>query len=268
MSHVLVIGHDEPQSRALAARCPLPVITSEMLPRIRVWRDALEAESSRGSGDYVPISRVVFHGIFEDDGPFLAALCLWGGPCWPRPRGMLDCRSRLPCLVRSLDVTRFGTTPRGFASARAEFLPQGDAVAKWGEWHCGENKERFAEPRRFDEPALVEAFIDGEAVRVQMVGERAWQMRLGGPGWKKSIHDASSALMPPDADLVEDTRRLRDHFGLDIVGVDYMVAHDGTRHLLEVNHIPSVTAFAEVEAAYLEAVVGWLQETPLPNPLP
>jgi hypothetical protein len=31
----------------------------------------------------------------------------------------------------------------------------------------------------------------------------------------------------------------------------------GTRYLLEVNHIPSVTAFAEVRRAYIDEVASW-----------
>jgi hypothetical protein len=69
---------------------------------------------------------------------------------------------------------------------------------------------------------------------------------LGGDDWKKSIHHPTACLMEADADLVEDARGLQRRFALEILGVDYMVAADGGRHLLEVNHIPSVTAFAEV----------------------
>ena len=62
-----------------------------------------------------PVSHVLFHGIFEDDFPFLTALALWGGPCLPKARGMMDCRLRIPCLVRALEVTRFGGMLRGYA---------------------------------------------------------------------------------------------------------------------------------------------------------
>src|SRR5262245_64867423 len=117
---------------------------------------------------------------------------------------MMDCRPRLPCLVRAMEVTRFGSIPRGYADRGTIVESEGDTVAKWGEWHCGENKERFRGAWAAGAPTLFEAFVDGEAVRVQLIGARAWQFRLGGEGWKKSIHGAGAALMPPDADLVED----------------------------------------------------------------
>ena len=89
------------------------------------------------------VSHVVFHGIFEDDLDFLAGLALWGGPCFPNPAAMMDCRLRLPCLVRSLRFTRFGGAVRGFASVNAEYDAEVESVAKWGNRHCGDNKEKF-----------------------------------------------------------------------------------------------------------------------------
>jgi glutathione synthase/RimK-type ligase-like ATP-grasp enzyme len=100
--------------------------------------------------------------------------------------------------------------------------------------------------------------VEGEAVRIQVIGERGWQFRLGGQGWKKSIHGADAALMPADDELLEDTRRLQRHFELEILGVDYLAARDGQTYLLEVNHIPSVTAFEEVRQAYLDEVAAWV----------
>ena len=96
------------------------------------------------------------------------------------------------------------------------------------------------------EPTLFEPFIEGEAVRIQLIGDRAWQYRLGGDDWKKSIHHPNASVTATDSELLEDARRLQTYFGLEILGVDYMVGRDGKKHLLEVNHIPSVTAFAEV----------------------
>jgi glutathione synthase/RimK-type ligase-like ATP-grasp enzyme len=62
--------------------------------------------------------------------------------------------------------------------------------------------------------------------------------------------------MPIDPELLDDARRLAAHFGLEVVGVDYIVSSDGSRHLLEVNHVPTVTVLPEVRAAYLDLVAG------------
>jgi hypothetical protein len=260
MNRVSIIGHDQPEADALRDRLGAPVICHEMLPRIRLWKGQLAVESPERDEHYLRVSHVVFHGIFEDDLPILSALALWGGPCFPRPGAMMDCRLRIPCLVRALEATRFGRLARGYSDRSSRFVTEGDCVAKWGEWHCGENKERFSGEWTATEPTLFEEFVAGEAVRVQLIGERAGQYRLGGSDWRRSIHHESSSQMPLDPELEEDARRLQRHFGLEIAGIDYMIARDGSKHLLEVNHIPTVTAFADVRDAYIEHVVGWLAE--------
>jgi hypothetical protein len=44
------------------------------------------------------------------------------------------------------------------------------------------------------------------------------------------------------------------------VGVDYRVVPDAARYLLEVDHVPNVTVFAELREAYLDLVVRWAGE--------
>lgn len=232
-------------------------MASVTLPRIRVDRGTLMVERSNAAGHFLPVSKVAFHGIFEDDFDFITALALWGGPCLPDALGMMDLRLRLPGLVHALRVSRFSAMPRGFALGGARYDASQPSVAKWGNWHCGENKERFTGRWDTTEATVFEDFVEGEAVRVVLIGERAWQIRLAGEGWKKSIHPDDAAYMPIDPELLEDARRLQSRFKLDVVGVDYMVGSDGTKHLLEVNHIPNVTRFAEVRAAYLDLVASW-----------
>ncbi len=206
---------------------------------------------------FVPVGRVVYHAIFEDDFHFLTALALWGGECLPGAIGMMDLRLRLPGLVRARKVSRFGGLPRGYADRGTTVEAVGEWVAKWGNWHCGEDKARFRGTWTASEPTLFEDYLEGEAVRIVLVGERAWQVRMAGDGWLKSIHHPGASFMPVDRDLLDDSRALADHFGLATVGVDYIVASEGNRFLLEVNHVPNVTVFPEVREAYLDMVVAW-----------
>lgn len=255
---VLLVGLDEPETAELRRRLERPVFAFETLPRIRVDRGSLLVEHPRVMNAFVPVERVVYHAIFEDDFDFLTAVALWGGPCLPSARGMMDLRLRLPGLVRALAVTRFGTLPRGFAD-RGSTAPAGadGSVAKWGNWHCGEDKALFDASWTAAVPTLIEDFVAGEAVRIVLVGDRAWQVRMAGDGWLRSIHHAGAQFTAIDPELLDDARRLAEHFGLATAGVDYMVADDGTRHLLEVNHVPNVTVFPEVREAYLDMVVQW-----------
>jgi hypothetical protein len=258
MSHELVvlIGHDRPEVAELKARTPRRVVAFDMLPRVQLRGGELFVHDTwAGTG---PVGKVVFHGIFEDDLPVLAALALWGGPCLPSACGMLDCRPRVPNLGRVRRVSRFAALPRGYASPGTTFEAAGPTVAKWGEWHCGEGKERFSGEWEAKEPTLFEPFLDGEAVRVTAIGDRVWQVRLGGDDWKKSIHHPAAGFMPVDAELADDVRRMRDHFDLAVCAADYIVTPVGERHLLELNHIPNVTQFPEIREAYLDFAVGWM----------
>ncbi len=251
---ILLIGFDAPEAAALAARLPHACVCHDMLPRIQVDAGELYVESPRGLS-YVRVSRVVFHGVFEHDLEVLAALALWGGRCFPNPVAMMACRQRLPCLVRALEHTRFGGAPRGFVSAGGEVAAAAESVAKWGNWHCGENKARFTGRWVATEPSLVEPFVVGSVVRVVIVGEPR-QIRLAGEGWLKSVHGAGAALMDADPELVADTRAIQRGLGLDILANDYVVSDTGP-YLLEVNHIPSVTCFPELWHDYVRVVAAW-----------
>jgi hypothetical protein len=257
MDRLLVVGLDEPEYLDLKSRLDAPAVYADLLPRIQIDRGRLLVEKPNAFGAFMPVSKVIFHGIFEDDFPFLTALALWGGPCLPNAHGMMDCRLRLPCLVRALRVSRFGSLPRGYADRGTTVQSDTDLVAKWGEWHCGENKERFRATRACEQPTLLEPFVEGEAVRVHLMGERHWQIRLTGEGWKKSLHGPGAGFMDVDHELLEDTRRLQQHFGLEMLAVDYIVAREGGKHLLEVNHIPNVTVFPEIREAYLDWAARW-----------
>jgi hypothetical protein len=251
---VLIVGFDTLEAAELTKRLPFDCVSHESLPRIVVERGQLFVESPRSSR-YLRISRVIFHGIFEHDLEFLAGLALWGGPCFPNPAALMDCRLRLPCLVRALRYSRFGGEPRGFATTHGEYTAECESVAKWGNWHCGENKARFTGSWTAAEPTLFEPFISGEAVRVVIVGEPR-QIRLTGEGWLKSVHGTGAAFMPADPDLVADTHAIQRGLRLDILANDYMLSESGP-YLLEVNHIPSVTCFPELWQEYLDVVSSW-----------
>jgi hypothetical protein len=63
--------------------------------------------------------------------------------------------------------------------------------------------------------------------------------------------------MEIDAELLDDTRAVKTALGLEVAANDYLVSNDGTKHLLEVNHIPNVTRFPEIWNAYRDFVVDW-----------
>jgi hypothetical protein len=260
--YVCIVGLDEPEAEALRERIDAPVVAHVALPGIMVKDGQLWVENP-GRPKIVPVSRMIYHGIYEDDLDFLTALALWGGPCLPNTSGMMDCRLKFPCLVRALRHTRFGEPLRGYAAPHMRFDTDFERVAKWGNWHCGENKERFTDVWSGDQPSIIEPFLAGQSVRVVLIGDHAWQIRLEGDDWLKSIHHSDAAFMEIDPELLEDTRNLRQGLGLDLIANDYIVTPQGTKHLLEVNHIPNVTRFPEMWAAYQDWVVEWANQ-PVP----
>ncbi|OWK47527.1 hypothetical protein [Fimbriiglobus ruber] len=244
--NVLLIGLDAPEVAEIRDRVTRPLIVSETLPKLQMHDGDLFVYDWARSGRFVPVSKVVFHAIFENDLPILAALALWGGPCLPGAHGMLDCRPRIPNLARVRKVSRFAAVPRGYADRGTTFTADRPTIAKWGEWHCGEGKEKFVGEWNCTEPTLFEPFLEGEAVRVQLIGTIPFQIRLGGDDWKKSLHHKTAAVTAIDPDLLADTFALQAHFGLEVCAVDYIVAPDGTKHLLELNHIPNVLGQFEI----------------------
>jgi len=256
---VAIIGLDDNQAKVIADEIHQPTVCHMVLPQIMVKDGQLLVENI-GRPKYVPVNKVIFHGIYEDDLDFITGLAFWRGDCVPHARAMLDLRLKLPGLIRALEVTRFAEPMRGFASANAFFSADGERVAKWGNWHCGENKERFNGSWRASDPAVIEHFLAGDAVRIVIIGEQAWQIKLEGDTWLKSIHADDAHFMPIDNDLFLDTQHIKEHFGLQIIANDYIVSPDGSKHLLEVNHIPNVTRFPEIWEAYKAYVVDWANQ--------
>ncbi|WP_315789580.1 hypothetical protein [Fischerella sp. JS2] len=254
---VLIVGLDEPEVSAIRDRLDCMTVAYEYLPNIKLVEGKLLVESRTHASRFLPVDRVVYHGIFDNDFDFLTLLALWGGPCLPDANGMMDCRLRHSGLVRALRVTKFGNMLRGMSINGETWYAEYTTVAKWGNWHCGENKAKFAGSWTPPETTVFEPFIAGEAVRVVLIGSRFWQIRLTGDDWLKSIHHPDAAEMPVDEELLADTRELAKYFNLATVGVDYMINTQGNKYLLEVNHIPNVTVFPFIREAFIDLVSQW-----------
>lgn len=259
VERICIVGLEESEYTEIRRRIGIPAIVHEVIPRIAVHDGQLLVEPGNRFG-LIPVSKVVFHGIYDDDFDFITGLALWGGPCLPNSHAMMDCRLKLPCLARALKYTRFASPERGYAAPGAMLETDTEYVAKWGNWHCGENKIRFTGEWTSEHPSVIEPFISGQAVRVVIIGDKHWQIKLEGESWLKSIHSPHADFMTVDPDLLTDTQRVREAFGLEIIAIDYIVDEDGSKHLLEVNHIPNVTRFPEIRNAYCDYVVQWIAD--------
>lgn len=151
-------------------------------------------------------------------------------------------------------------SPRGFISEGAYVNTETELVAKWGNWHCGENKHKFTGSWESSENAVLEPYFEGEAVRILNIGGKSWQIKLEGGTWLKSIHPDNAGFMEIDPELLEDTLTLKEKIGMTVIANDYIVQKEGTKHLLEINHIPNITRFEEVRLHFLKTVVDWIHK--------
>ncbi|MDB5330747.1 MAG: hypothetical protein JWP03_1898 [Phycisphaerales bacterium] len=264
MTRVLMVGLERTVSPGIAGRLDCPHLVSELLPTITVENGVLLVKGTRSGAGYLPVSHVLYHGIFENDFDFITAMAVWNQKCLPNAIGMMRARMRVPALVHALQVTRFPGGGRGFGYGGVTLHTDVPAVVKFGQWHCGEGKEQVTSAWRCEQPSLMEPFIPGRAVRIMALGDRFWQINLEGDTWKKSIHADTAAIVEPRPDLVEDTKRLMSHFNLEITGVDYMIDNEDRPHLLEVNHIPNVDRFELITRAYIEYALQWLSSSGVP----
>lgn len=255
-TRLCIIGLDHPVAEQVKQKHFGPIIFHPTLPKFYTTAGKLFIERSNGVG-MLPVDKVIFHGIFENDFDLITALAIWGGDCFPNALGMMDCRLKLPCLARALQYSQYNSK-RGMLAANTEVKVNQETVAKWGNWHCGENKARFNDQWTGEEAAIIEPFFEGEAVRVVSIGDRHLQIKLAGKSWLKSIHDEQAEIMELDAGLLADTLRVKEAFGLQMLANDYIFSSDGHHHLLEVNHIPNVTRFEQLQAIYVEQVLRWL----------
>lgn len=233
-----------------------PIIHHELVPKFLVDKGRLFIERNNGPG-MLEVHKVIFHGIFENDFDLLVGLAIWGGPCYPNATAMMNCRLKLPCLARALQLSNFGS-PRGLISAQTTIKVSENRVAKWGNWHCGENKTIIESKWESTEASIIEPFFEGESVRIVSIGNTHYQIKLEGANWLKSIHSEAADFMEIDTDLLEDTLKIKQAFGMEMIANDYIVNTPNEKHLLEVNHIPNITRFEKLQTLYIEEVNAWL----------
>ena len=79
---VCIVGLDQGEYAEIRERVDAPIIAHEALPPMMVHDGQLFIESDR-TMQMLPVSKVVFHGIYENDLDFITGLALWGGPVLP-----------------------------------------------------------------------------------------------------------------------------------------------------------------------------------------
>jgi hypothetical protein len=67
--------------------------------------------------------------------------------------------------------------------------------------------------------------------------------------------------MDVDPELLEDTPNIAEAFGLKLIANDYIVTEQGTKHLLEVNHVLNISRFSEIWEADRDYATAWVNRS-------
>lgn len=163
-------------------------------------------------------------------------------PCWPEPNTLLRLSDRhdalAQCQVANLLQHKIVQTH----FTREPLLPF-PYVLKIGDEHRGEGKYliRSAEDiPRWEGIATAEPFFEGESVRVLVLGDQMFGVRLQHDHhWIKNSTGGRFEPWEPPRAIADHARKAAALFGLEIAGVDYVVApHEF--HFIELNPFPRV----------------------------
>ncbi|MDI3284039.1 hypothetical protein [Polyangium sp. 15x6] len=158
-------------------------------------------------------------------------------PCWPDPAALRAASQRHAALGRCVAAGLVEHPVVQSTFTREPLLPF-PYVLKVGEEHRGEGKFLIQSARdipRWDGIATAEPFFEGESVRVLILGERTFGVRIQNEGtWIKNAPGASLEAWEPDEAIASHARRAARLFGLEVAGIDYVIDRVGP-HFIELN---------------------------------
>jgi glutathione synthase/RimK-type ligase-like ATP-grasp enzyme len=179
-------------------------------------------------------------------------------PCWPDPAALLAASDRHAALGRCVAAGLIDHPVVQSHFTREALLPF-PYVLKIGEEHRGEGKHLIrsaSDIPRWEGLATMEPFFDGESVRVLLLGDRAFGVRIHNEGsWIKNSAGASFEAWEPGEAITTHARRAMRLFGLEIAGMDYVVDAAGF-HFIELNPFPRVGLSKESAAVAREIFRG------------
>ncbi len=220
-------------------------------------------------------SNNVFHrkGIFEDikgiifyadmdnkekEQRNLELIAQYNIPCYPNPNILLSMMNRHNVLqdcynagfvnhnIEIGSYEDFDSLNKIGSNPSRNWIKESKLVVKTGNIHRGENKflyTSYEEVDLWEGLATIEPFFKGYSCRVLFVGEDYWLIRIDNEqSWIKNSPGASIVELQ-QCDLpeyiVNHARSVKDYFGLDIAGVDYIVNGENF-YFLEINQFPDL----------------------------
>lgn len=171
-------------------------------------------------------------------------------PCWPNPHVLKKMLDRYDVLLECSQAgfidhdifvdDKFTTTP----------LLHFPHVLKMGNVHRGEGKYLINDVS--DYPSItgkfsIEPFFKGDSIRSLIIGDDTFGIKVDNEtSWIKNSSGADINEYKLSNEIIDHSRQIAKHFGLDVAGVDYIVNKEG-HHFLEINQYPGLSGFDHIQ---------------------
>lgn len=174
--------------------------------------------------------------------------------CWPDPKLLLELGDRHKVLGRCVEAGFVNHwVEQGDRDYLISKIPENQSVViKTGQEHRGEGKYLITVENRnvpeFNGIASMESFFIGDSCRVLLIGDDSFLIKYDNPdSWIKNSAGADiiEATRNVPKKLLDNARKINEHFGLEINGIDYIVYNDDF-HFLEINQYPGIGVSDEI----------------------
>lgn len=170
-------------------------------------------------------------------------------PCFPDPCVLLKYTNRHEVMRMCIDndlVSHTVLQGQYKDNLRLDF----PFVIKAGNLHCGEGKfliKKEEDIPQWEDIATIEPFFNGNSVRILWIEETPFMIKVENEtSWIKNIQGAEISLIKDiPKEIIDHSRKVKDFFGLDLAGIDYILEENNDFHFLEYNQFPGIPMFEE-----------------------
>lgn len=174
-------------------------------------------------------------------------------PCYPNPKILLNLIDRHHVMKLCLEQNFIDHVVIQGKYEEKPRLPF-PFVLKTGNLHCGEGKfliQKEEEIPEWDGIATLEPFFIGDSIRILWIDQNCFMIKVENPdSWIKNTQGAEVSLIKEiPQHLLEHSKKVKNYFGLEIAGIDYIVEPKNNKfHFLEYNQFPGIGIDDEVIA--------------------
>ena len=139
-------------------------------------------------------------------------------------------------------------------------------VVKAGNYHGGfgkvlvDNEAKWQDIKDLlfitEDYITIEPFIQYDKdIRYLAIGNNIWAMARKGKFWKANVQTTDFVLIEPEAELIQQTKKLQHYLQADIIAIDILEEKNGNKYFVEYNDIPGLSGFPEEVKLALAACV-------------